>query len=158
MSSSDAHIVVASAQVKLGVDLGTAELVEEVSNKRDWVPILPGELVEIPKVDTEPKGSIFLLGEQDWGTCWQLGRSDESFAKHVIEEFAKEAKLCAREWIDVAMWRCLVILEVNFMVKLAMRRHVLSLFLREHIKEVLVHLGHNLGKEFALIGREWLRV
>jgi len=34
-------------------------------------------------------------------------------AEHVVEEFAKETELCAREWIDVAMWRCLVILDVN---------------------------------------------
>src|SRR5467141_58917 len=75
MASSDIHIVVASMQVELGVDLGTAELVKEVCDKRDWVPILPGELVEVPKVDTEPQGSIFLLCEQDWGAHWRLGRS-----------------------------------------------------------------------------------
>src|SRR5467141_5281895 len=53
MASGDANIVVASPQVKLGVDLGTAELVKEIGDKRDQVPILPGELVEIPEVDTE---------------------------------------------------------------------------------------------------------
>jgi len=53
---------------------------------------------------------------------------DEPLAKHIIQEFAQEAKLCAREWIDVAMRRHLVILKVNFMVKLMMRRHILSLF------------------------------
>src|SRR5712664_4266947 len=52
MASGYANIVVASPQVKLGVDLGTAELVKEIGDKRDWVPILPGELVEIPEVDT----------------------------------------------------------------------------------------------------------
>src|SRR5882672_8939423 len=124
MASGDAHIVVASMQVELGVALGTAELVKEVGDKQDRVPILPGELVKIPKVDTEPKGSIFLLCEQDWGTRWRLGRSDESFAKHVIEELAKETKLGSREWIDVAVRRCLVIIELNFMIKLAMRRHI----------------------------------
>ena len=70
----------------------------------------------------------------------------------------KEAKLSSREWVDVAVWRGLVILKVNFMVKLAMRRHVLSLFLREHIEEVLVHLGDNFGEEFGLIGGQGLRV
>src|SRR5882672_1816574 len=53
MASGDANIVVASPQVKLGVDLGTAELVKEIGDKRDWVPILPGEFVEVPEVDTE---------------------------------------------------------------------------------------------------------
>src|SRR5882672_10492123 len=37
-------------------------------------------------------------------------------------------------------------------------RHVLGLFSREHIEEVLVHLEDNFGKEFGLIGRKWLRV
>jgi len=45
MASGDASIVVASPQVELGVDLGTAELVKEIGDKWDRVPILPGELV-----------------------------------------------------------------------------------------------------------------
>jgi len=53
---------------------------------------------------------------------------DEPLAKHVIEEFTQETELCYREWVDVAMRRCLVILKVNFVVKPLMRRHVLSLF------------------------------
>src|SRR5467141_5148160 len=53
MARGDANIVVASPQVELSVDLGTAKLVKEVGDKRDRVPILPGELVEIPEVDTE---------------------------------------------------------------------------------------------------------
>ena len=73
MACSDAHVVVASTQVELGVDLGTAELVKEIGDKWDWVLILPGELVEVPKVVTELQGPIFLLCEQDWGTCWGLG-------------------------------------------------------------------------------------
>jgi len=53
---------------------------------------------------------------------------DEPLSKHIIEEFTKQTKLCAREQVDVAMRMHLVILKVNFMVKLVMRRHVLSLF------------------------------
>src|SRR5882724_5864064 len=55
-------------------------------------------------------------------------------------------KLCARERVDVAMRRCLVILDVNFMVKLAMRRHVLSLFSREYIEKVPICLRDDFGK------------
>src|SRR5882672_5455176 len=58
MASGDTNIVVAGPQVKLGVDLGTAELVQEVGDQRDQVPIIPGELVEVPKVDTESEGPI----------------------------------------------------------------------------------------------------
>jgi len=53
---------------------------------------------------------------------------DKPLAKHIVEEFTKETELCAREQVDVAMRRHLVILKVNFVIKLAMRRHVLSLF------------------------------
>src|SRR5882672_2859747 len=53
VASGDTHIVVASMQVELGVDLGTAELFKEVGDKWDRVPILPSELVEVPKVDAE---------------------------------------------------------------------------------------------------------
>src|SRR5882672_9577164 len=158
MASSDANIVVASPQVELSVDLGTAKLVKEVGNKRNRVPILPGELVEVPEIDTESQGPVFLFCEQDWGTCWGLGRSYEPFAKHIVEELAKETELSARERVDVAMRRCLVILEVNFVIKLAMRRHVISLIPGEHIKEILIHLGDDLGEEFGLIGGQGLRV
>jgi len=34
----------------------------------------------------------------------------------------------------------------DFMVKLTMRRHVLTLFSGEHIEKVLVHLGDDFGK------------
>ena len=56
------------------------------------------------------------------------------------------------------MRRHLVILDVNFMVKLTMKRHVLSLFLREHIEKVLVCLRDNFGEVLCLIGRKGLRV
>jgi len=74
-----------------------------------------------------------------------MRRSDEPLAEHVIEEFAKETELCAREWVVVAVRRHLVILEVNLMIKIVMGRHVISLFSREHIKKVLVCLRDDLG-------------
>jgi len=66
---------------------------------------------------------------------------DETLAKHFIKEFAKETKLCAREWVDVAM-----------------RRHVPSLFSSEHIENVLIHLRGDFGEEFHLVSRKGLRV
>src|SRR5882724_1839604 len=146
MACCDANIVVASTEVKLGVDLCAAHLVEEVGDKRNRVPILPCDLVEVSEVHTESQGAILLLGKEDGCTAWQLRGSDEPLAEHVIEEFMKETELCAIEWVDVAMRRCLVILDVNFMVKLAMRRHVLSLFSREYIKKVPIRLRDDFGK------------
>jgi len=113
----DVNIVVASMEVKLGVDLCAAQLVEEVGNKWNRVVILLSDLVEVSKVHTESQGAILLLSKEDGCTAWQLRQSDEPLAEHVIEEFTKEAELCAREWVDVAMRGCLVILEVNFIIK-----------------------------------------
>ena len=118
----------ASSEVELGVDLCAAKLVEDVGDERDQVPILLSDLVEVLEVNTESQGAILLLGKENRCTTWQLGRLDESLAKHVVKEFVQETELCAREQVNVAMGRCLVILDVNFMVKFVMRRHVLSFF------------------------------
>jgi len=63
MAGCDMNIVVAIAEVKLGVDLCTSQLVKEVCDKWDWVLILPSNLVEVSEVDTESQGAILLLGK-----------------------------------------------------------------------------------------------
>ena len=40
-------------EVELGVNLCTAQLVEDVGDEWDWVPILPSDLVEVSEVNTE---------------------------------------------------------------------------------------------------------
>jgi len=83
-------------------------------------------LLRFPKVDTQSQGTILFLENRTGGASCDWDDQMNPFSKYVIEELTKETKLCAREWIDVAVRRCLVILEVNFMIKLVMRRHVLS--------------------------------
>ena len=61
MTRGDADIVVTCMQVKFGVDFGQTKLVNEVRDQWYGVSILLGNLVEVLKVDTEPKGSVFLL-------------------------------------------------------------------------------------------------
>ena len=61
MTRGDANIVVSGAQVKFGVDLGRTKLVNEVHDQWYGVSILSGNLVEVLKIDTEPKGAIFLV-------------------------------------------------------------------------------------------------
>ena len=73
VSGCNLKIVVARTDVKLGVDLCAAKLVEEVGDKWYWVLILPSNLVEVSKVDTESEGAILLLGKENRHTCWQLG-------------------------------------------------------------------------------------
>src|SRR5882724_13153681 len=152
----DVNIIVASVEVELGVDLCTAQLVKEVGNKWNQVSILPSDLVEVLEVHTEFQGAVLLLSKEDGCTAWRLRRSDEPLAEHVVKEFVKETKLCARERVDVAMRRYLVILEVNLMIKCMMGRHVLSLFSREHIEKVIVGLRDDFGKELRLVSRKGL--
>ena len=46
-----------------GTSHNSSELVNKVRDQWYRVPILPGNFVEVPKVNTELKGAIFLLGE-----------------------------------------------------------------------------------------------
>ena len=73
MASCDAKIVVASMEVKLGVDLCTAKLVEEVCDEWDQVPILSSDLVEILESRHRVSGYHPLLGKEYRCTHWLLG-------------------------------------------------------------------------------------
>jgi|SRR5882724_3445152 len=70
MAGCDANIVVASVEVELGVNLCAAELVEEVCDEWDWVPILPSDLVEVSEVNTESQDTIILLGKETRCAHW----------------------------------------------------------------------------------------
>ena len=63
MAGGNANVVVTGTQVEFGLDAGCPELVNKVRDQWYRVPILLGNLVEVPKVNTELKGAIFLLGE-----------------------------------------------------------------------------------------------
>ena len=63
VAGGNVNVVVTGAQVEFGVDAGCPELVNKVRDQWYRVPILSGNLVEVPKVNTEPKGAIFLFGE-----------------------------------------------------------------------------------------------
>jgi len=72
VASCDVNIVVASTEVELGIDLRISQLVKEVDDEWDQVPILLCDLVEVSEVDTELQGAILLLGKEDGCTTWQL--------------------------------------------------------------------------------------
>src|SRR5882724_12065895 len=66
----DTNIVVASTEVELGVDLRAAQLVEEVGDEWNRVPILSSNLVEVLEIYTESQGTVLLLCKENWGTAW----------------------------------------------------------------------------------------
>src|SRR5882724_4105382 len=70
VSRCDTNIVVARAEVELGVDLCAAQLVEEVGDEWNRVPILSRNLVEVPEVHTESQGTVLLLCKENWGAAW----------------------------------------------------------------------------------------
>src|SRR6266481_10153575 len=65
-----AVVIVACMQIKLGVDLGRARLVNEVSDQRDWILIPSSDLIELPKIDTESKCAILLFGKENQYPNW----------------------------------------------------------------------------------------
>ena len=62
-SSGDSNVVEAGSEVELGVDRRGLEAVKEIGDKREWVPVLPGDCVELAIVDAKSKAAVFLLGE-----------------------------------------------------------------------------------------------
>src|SRR5882724_4776772 len=70
MAHCDANIVVASTEVKFGVDHCAAQLIKEIGNKWNQVEILLSNLVEVLEVHTESQGAILLLIKEDGCTTW----------------------------------------------------------------------------------------
>ncbi|KAG6894494.1 hypothetical protein C0993_011368 [Termitomyces sp. T159_Od127] len=63
MPWSYADVVIARAEVNLGVDFGAAEVVNKVTNEEKWISVLFGDFVETPVVDAKAQRTIFLLGK-----------------------------------------------------------------------------------------------
>ena len=53
-------------QINLAKELGSLELVKEVINSRDRVPILDCDFVKVSVIDIESPCPIFLLHQHDW--------------------------------------------------------------------------------------------
>ena len=53
MAGCNVDIVVASMELELGVDFCAAQLIKEIGDKWNWVPILLHDLVEVSEFDTE---------------------------------------------------------------------------------------------------------
>ena len=55
------QLMVTSVKVYLGVDSHSSQLIKQVINPRQWVPILNRNLVQLSVVNAQSKGPIFLL-------------------------------------------------------------------------------------------------
>jgi len=68
ISRSDADLVVPGAEIDFGKDLSTLELVHEVIDAREGVPVLDGILVKCTVIDAEAESSFLLVDEENWST------------------------------------------------------------------------------------------
>ena len=68
ISRSDADLVVSGTEINFGKDLGTLELVHEVIDTREGIPVLDGVLVECTVIDAEMESSFLLVDEKNWST------------------------------------------------------------------------------------------
>ena len=55
------QLMVTSAKVYLGVDLRSSQLIKQVINSRQWVPILDCNPIQLSVVNAQSKGLILLL-------------------------------------------------------------------------------------------------
>ena len=55
------QLMVTSAKVYLRVDSHSSQLIQKIINPRQWVPILDRNPVQLPVVNAQSKGLVFLL-------------------------------------------------------------------------------------------------
>ena len=55
------QLMVTSAKVYLGVDSRSSQLIKQIINPRQWVPILDCDPVQLSVVNTQSKGLVLLL-------------------------------------------------------------------------------------------------
>ena len=55
------QLMVTSAKVYLGVDLRSSQLIKQVINPRQWVPILDCNPIQLSVVNAQSKGLVLLL-------------------------------------------------------------------------------------------------
>jgi hypothetical protein len=58
--------VVARLHINLTEVFGPHELIKEVIDLRNWVPVSDYDFTQSPVINTKSPGSIFLLYQHDW--------------------------------------------------------------------------------------------
>ena len=64
------QLMVTSAKVYLGVDSCSSQLIKQIINLRQWVPILDHNPVQLSVVNAQSKGLILHLRKQDRSAPW----------------------------------------------------------------------------------------
>ncbi|KAG5334139.1 hypothetical protein C0989_004339 [Termitomyces sp. Mn162] len=145
MSWSDLDIVVARAEVYLCVNLGTAEMINEVSNQGEGIPVLFGDFVEPPIIHTELEGPILLLGEQNRSASSGDQWAYKALAKHVIEVFLQGSELDLGHVVDLAKPRLGTFLKVDLVIVGVVRGKFFGTPFREHVSKLMILQGNYFG-------------
>ena len=64
------QLMVTSAKVYLGVDSRSSQLIKQIVNPRQWVPILDRKLVQLLVFNVQLKGLVLLLCKQNRSAPW----------------------------------------------------------------------------------------
>ena len=67
---SNPQLMVTSAKVYLGVDSRSSQLIKQIINPRQWVPILDRNPVQLSVVNSQSKGLVLLLLKQNRSAPW----------------------------------------------------------------------------------------
>ena len=62
--------MVTSVKVYLGVDSRSSQLIKQIVNPRQWVPILDRNPVQLSVINAQSKGLILLLRKQNRSAPW----------------------------------------------------------------------------------------
>ena len=101
----DAHQVVGSTEVNLGVHLGSPQPVKKRCDQGEGISVLLGDFIESSVVNTMAEGAILLLDKQDWGCSRGLRVPDEALGKVLIKVLTEGLELRFSQVVDGSKWR-----------------------------------------------------
>ena len=64
--------MVSILEINFSEELSLLRSVQEVGDVGKQIIVFLCDLVEVPEINTELKGTIFLLDKQDWSTAWRI--------------------------------------------------------------------------------------
>src|SRR6266481_7091381 len=79
-----ADVIISHTQVEFGINLGGAQLVNQIGDQRNRVVVVSGNTIEIAKIHTKSECTVLLLCKENWGPSRRVGCPDEALSKHII--------------------------------------------------------------------------
>ena len=91
MSVRDSEFVKGGDDVKLSIDSSVAQGIERFADKRQWVSVLDGDVVQSSVVLADSHASARFGGEEEWCCASRSGSADESFVQIFVEPLTYDA-------------------------------------------------------------------